>query len=425
MNAFQYKDGHLHAEDVPLEKIANDIGTPCYVYSQTGFEQCWKEFDKAFGNRAHTVRYSVKANSNLAILAVLVKLGAGFGVISGGEIRRVIDAGGNPNEIVFSGVGKSEDEIRLALNYDILCFNIESEAELFRIQEIASRSGKTARVSVRVNPNIDAMTHPHITTGLHQNKFGLPVEDAVRLYERASSMKNIRIHGIATHIGSQITSIEPFLDAVERELDIVDLMAEQNIDLHHLDLGGGLGIQYRDESPPAPAEYAKAICEVLDRRRITKPISIDPGRAIAANSGILLTRIEYIKTGAAKNFAVTDAAMNDLIRPVLYDAWMDIRSVQEYSGHSVKTYDVVGPVCETGDFFGKERKLAIAPGDLLAVHSAGAYGAVMGSNYNSRVRPPEVLVKGNTCNVIRKLETYEQMVANESIPSHLQSSQGS
>ena len=234
MNAFHYKDGHLYAEDVPLEKIANDIGTPCYVYSQTSFEQCWKEFDKAFGKRAHTVRYSVKANSNLAILAVLVKLGAGFGVISGGEIRRVVDAGGNPNEIVFSGVGKSEDEIRLALNYDILCFNIESEAELLRIQEIASRSSKTARVSVRVNPNIDAMTHPHITTGLHQNKFGLPVEDAVRLYERASSMKNIRIHGIAMHIGSQITSIEPFLNAVERKLDIVDLMSEQNIDLHHL-----------------------------------------------------------------------------------------------------------------------------------------------------------------------------------------------
>ena len=421
MEPFQYKDGQLHAEYVPVAEIASKVGTPCYVYSQSSFERNWQLFDDAFSGREHQVRYSVKANSNIAVLAILANMGSGFGVISGGELTRVLRAGGKSSSVVFSGVGKSEDEIRYALEQEILGINLESEGELHRVNQIASELGKVANVSVRVNPDIDAKTHPHITTGLRENKFGIPVDEACTVYRQAAELAHIHIAGIAMHIGSQITSLEPFASAVDRILNLVANLERDGIRIHHLDLGGGLGIRYRDEIPPTPEQYAKAIGEVLDRHQVTLPISIDPGRAIAAESGILVSCVEYVKHGEVKNFAVVDAAMNDLIRPALYDAWMDIVPVQQADKSPLQTFDIVGPICETSDFLGKNRELNLQPGALIAVKSAGAYGAVMSSNYNSRGRPAEVLVKGRQFDVIREKETIEEVIAKEWIPARLSS----
>ena len=421
MEPFQYKDGQLHAEYVPVAEIASKVGTPCYIYSQSSFERNWQLFDDAFSGREHQVRYSVKANSNIAVLAVLANMGSGFGVISGGELKRVLRAGGKSSSVVFSGVGKSEDEIRYALEQEILGINLESEGELHRVNRIASEMGKVANVSVRVNPDIDAKTHPHITTGLRENKFGIPVDEACTVYRQAAELAHIRIAGIAMHIGSQITSLEPFASAVERILNLVANLERDGIRIHHLDLGGGLGIRYRDENPPTPEQYAKAVREVLDRHQVNLPISIDPGRAIAAESGILVSCVEYVKHGEVKNFAVVDAAMNDLIRPALYDAWMDIVPVQQANKSPLQTFDIVGPICETSDFLGKNRELNLQPGALIAVKSAGAYGAVMSSNYNSRGRPAEVLVKGRQFDVIRERETIEDVIAREWIPARLAS----
>ncbi len=421
MEPFQYKDGQLHAEYVPVAEIASKVGTPCYIYSQSSFERNWQLFDDAFSGREHQVRYSVKANSNIAVLAVLANMGSGFGVISGGELKRVLRAGGKSSSVVYSGVGKSEDEIRYALEQEILGINLESEGELHRVNRIASELGKVANVSVRVNPDIDAKTHPHITTGLRENKFGIPVDEACTVYRQAAELAHIRIAGIAMHIGSQITSLEPFASAVERILNLVANLEREGIRIHHLDLGGGLGIRYRDEIPPTPEQYAKAIEEVLDRHQVNLPVSIDPGRAIAAESGILMSCVEYVKHGEVKNFAVVDAAMNDLIRPALYDAWMDIVPVQQADESPLQTFDIVGPICETSDFLGKNRELNLQPGALIAVKSAGAYGAVMSSNYNSRGRPAEVLVKGRQFDVIRERETIEEVIAKEWIPARLAS----
>ena len=421
MEPFQYKDGQLHAEYVPVAEIASKVGTPCYVYSQSSFERNWQLFDDAFSGREHQVRYSVKANSNIAVLAVLANMGSGFGVISGGELTRVLRAGGKSSSVVFSGVGKSEDEIRYALEQEILGINLESEGELHRVNQIASELGKVANVSVRVNPDIDAKTHRHITTGLRENKFGIPVDEACTVYRQAAELAHIHIAGIAMHIGSQITSLEPFASAVDRILNLVANLERDGIRIHHLDFGGGLGIRYRDEIPPTPEQYAKAIGEVFDRHQVTLPVSIDPGRAIAAESGILLSRVEYVKYGEVKNFAVVDAAMNDLIRPALYDAWMDIVPVQQADKSPLQTFDIVGPICETSDFLGKNRELNLQPGALIAVKSAGAYGAVMSSNYNSRGRPAEVLVKGRQFDVIREKETIEEVIAKEWIPARLSS----
>ena len=421
MEPFQYKDGQLHAEYVPVAEIASKVGTPCYVYSQSSFERNWQLFDDAFSGREHQVRYSVKANSNIAVLAVLANMGSGFGVISGGELTRVLRAGGKSSSVVFSGVGKSEDEIRYALEQEILGINLESEGELHRVNQIASELGKVANVSVRVNPDIDAKTHPHITTGLRENKFGIPVDEACTVYRQAAELAHIHIAGIAMHIGSQITSLEPFASAVDRILNLVANLERDGIRIHHLDIGGGLGIRYRDEIPPTPEQYAKAVGEVLDRHQVNLPISIDPGRAIAAESGILVSCVEYVKHGEVKNFAVVDAAMNDLIRPALYDAWMDIVPVQQADKSPLQTFDIVGPICETSDFLGKNRELNLQPGALIAVKSAGAYGAVMSSNYNSRGRPAEVLVKGRQFDVIRERESIEEVIAREWIPARLAS----
>ena len=421
MEPFQYKDGQLHAEYVPVAEIASKVGTPCYIYSQSSFERNWQLFNDAFSGREHQVRYSVKANSNIAVLAVLANMGSGFGVISGGELKRVLRAGGKSSSVVFSGVGKSEDEIRYALEQEILGINLESEGELHRVNRIASEMGKVANVSVRVNPDIDAKTHPHITTGLRENKFGIPVDEACTIYRQAAELAHIRIAGIAMHIGSQITSLDPFASAVDRMLNLVADLEREGIRIHHLDLGGGLGIRYRDEIPPTPEQYAKAIEEVLDRHQVNLPVSIDPGRAIAAESGILVSCVEYVKHGEVKNFAVVDAAMNDLIRPALYDAWMDIVPVQQADKSPLQTFDIVGPICETSDFLGKNRELNLQPGALIAVKSAGAYGAVMSSNYNSRGRPAEVLVKGRQFDVIRERETIEDVIAREWIPTRLAS----
>lgn len=421
MEPFQYKDGQLHAEYVPVAEIASKVGTPCYVYSQSSFERNWQLFDDAFSGREHQVRYSVKANSNIAVLAILANMGSGFGVISGGELTRVLRAGGKSSSVVFSGVGKSEDEIRYSLEQEILGINLESEGELHRVNQIASELGKVANVSVRVNPDIDAKTHPHITTGLRENKFGIPVDEACTVYRQAAELAHIHIAGIAMHIGSQITSLEPFASAVDRILNLVANLERDGIRIHHLDFGGGLGIRYRDEIPPTPEQYAKAIGKVLDRHQVNLPISIDPGRAIAAESGILVSCVEYVKHGEVKNFAVVDAAMNDLIRPALYDAWMDIVPVQQADKSPLQTFDIVGPICETSDFLGKNRELNLQPGALIAVKSAGAYGAVMSSNYNSRGRPAEVLVKGRQFDVIREKETIEEVIAKEWIPARLSS----
>ncbi len=409
----------MRIEDVRLSDIAESYGTPCYVYSQSALEAGLKAYRLAFSDLGGTVYYSVKANSNIAVLALMAKCGAGFDIVSGGEMRRVSLAGGDLGKTVFSGVGKTEDEIREALNSKILSLNLESEGELFRVGKIASQLGVAAPVSFRVNPNIDARTHPHIATGLYEAKFGVAFDEARRLYALADRMEHIAISGIAVHIGSQIVSTQPFIDALELIVDFVEVLDSDGIKLSHIDLGGGLGVRYRDENPPTAAEYSAAIGATLKRRNCDLPVSVEPGRSIAAHAGLLLCRVEYIKTSPQRNFAVVDAGMNDLLRPALYDSWMDIVEAGACDSEA-RVYDVVGPVCETGDFLGKGRTLRIGPSDLIAVRDAGAYGAAMMSNYNSRPKPPEVLVCGDRVELIRERETFADLTAKERIPPHLQ-----
>ncbi len=415
MDFFDYKDGRLWVEDVDITACIDEWRTPCYVYSRATFERHWKAFDTALGSQPHLVCYAVKANSNLAVLNILAKLGSGFDIVSLGELERVLKAGGSAEKIVFSGVGKTAEEMRRALDVGIRCFNVESQAELMLLEQVAAEKGVRAPVSLRVNPDVDAKTHPYISTGLKDNKFGIAIEDATDVYQLIADSDHLDVVGVDCHIGSQLTDVKPFVDALDRVLALVDRLAERNIELHHLDLGGGLGIRYQDETPPLPEEQMAALMQRLQGREFE--ILIEPGRAIAGNAGILLTRVQYTKHNEEKNFAVVDAAMNDLMRPALYQAWQAIIPVVEGSSVPPKVYDVVGPICETGDFLGKARELAIEAGDLLAVMSAGAYGFTMSSNYNSRPRVAEIMVDGSRYQVVRQRETIEQLFENESMLS--------
>ncbi|MBI2313076.1 MAG: diaminopimelate decarboxylase [Betaproteobacteria bacterium] len=410
MNPFEYREGGLHAEGVPLTIVAERFGTPCYVYSRAALVEAYRAFDQAFATRDHLICYAVKANSSLAILNLLARLGSGFDIVSGGELKRVLAAGGDPRKIVFSGVGKSEAEMRLALETGILCFNVESEAELRRLEQVAAAMGRTAPVSLRVNPDVDAGTHPYISTGLRENKFGVPYAEAFELYREASTLPHLKVTGIDCHIGSQLTELSPIIEARERIVALLDRLEAAGIPVSHLDLGGGLGIRYRDETPPGIGEYAKAVMAELGGRR--QKLIVEPGRAMAGNAGVLLIRVEYLKHGEEKNFAVVDAAMNDLMRPALYQAYHEILPVMRREGPAA-SYQVVGPVCETGDFLGHDRALALRPGDLLAVCSAGAYGMSMSSNYNSRPRAAEVMVDGGAAHLIRERESVEALYALE------------
>ena len=405
-----YRDGILCVEDLPLPEIGERFGTPCFVYSRAALEESLHSFDRSFGGRAHLICYAAKANSNLAILELFARLGSGFDIVSGGELERVLAAGGDPGKVVFSGVGKRSDEIALALQHAILCFNVESRSELHRISRIAAASARTAHVSIRVNPDVDPKTHPYISTGLWGTKFGVPLEEVLDLYREARTLPGIEITGIDYHIGSQITEIPPFVSALDKLLALVAQLDAQGIRLHHLDLGGGLGIRYRDEAPPDPAAYVDALLARLGGR--SEMLVLEPGRALVGNAGVLLTRVEYLKPGAERSFAIVDAAMNDLMRPALYDAYHDIVPVSPRPA-PMRRYQVVGPVCETGDFLGQDRNLALAEGDLLAVLSAGAYGMSMSSNYNTRPRAPEVLVQGATPHLIRMREQVSQLFALE------------
>lgn len=413
MDYFNRRQQHLFAEECAVEELAKTYGTPLYVYSRATIERHWHAFDQAAGEQPHLVCYAVKANSNLAVLNVMARLGSGFDIVSQGELARVLKAGGDAKKVVFSGVGKKASEIAFALEQGIYCFNVESEAELDRIQAVAESMDKTAPISLRVNPDVDAGTHPYISTGLKENKFGINIDDAVRIYQKASTMPNLAIKGVDCHIGSQLTEIRPFLDALDRVLILVDNLAEQGIVLSHIDVGGGLGVCYDKEQPPHPKEYAKAIAQKLDGRNIT--LVYEPGRAIMANAGILVTEVEFLKTNEGRNFAIVDAAMNDLIRPSLYQAWQNIIPVSLREDTASAYYDVVGPVCETGDFLGKDRELAIKAGDLLAVRSSGAYGFTMSSNYNSRPRAAEVMVDGDKSVLVRARETIESLWQGENL----------
>ncbi|SEA84005.1 diaminopimelate decarboxylase [Alkalimonas amylolytica] len=411
MDHFNYRELQLFAEEVPLSEIAAHYGTPCYVYSRATIERHYHAFADAAKGHPHLICYAVKANSNIAVLDVLARLGSGFDIVSEGELRRVMAAGGDPKKVVFSGVAKTADEMRYALQLGIKCFNVESEAELNRLQQVAKELDLLAPVSIRVNPDIDAKTHPYISTGLKANKFGIDINDAERIYQQAAAASHLQVVGVDCHIGSQLTETQPFLDALDKLLALIDRLADQGIQLQHIDVGGGLGVRYQDETPPHPSEYAAAVVERL------KPypqltLIFEPGRAIMANAGVLLTRVEYLKPGQEKNFAIVDAAMNDLIRPALYSAWQAIVPVQQQAG-TAQLYDVVGPVCETGDFLGKDRPLVIAEGDLLAVRSAGAYGFTMSSNYNSRPRAAEVLVDGSQSHLIRQRELWQDLWRGE------------
>lgn len=417
MDHFEYRNGCLWAEGVDLEQIAAAHDTPCYVYSRATLERHWRTFDQALAGRDHLVCYAVKANSNIAVLHLLARLGSGFDIVSVGELERVLAAGGDPLKVVFSGVGKSAAELQRALEAGIGCFNVESLPELERLDQVAGVCGRRAPVSLRVNPDIEPGSHPYISTGLRDNKFGIDFDAALMAYRRAAGLATLTVTGIGFHIGSQITAVAPFVNALERILVLVDRIAAAGISLDHIDLGGGLGVCYRDENPPLPQEYLAPLLDRLGNR--PQKILIEPGRAIAANAGILLTRVEYVKTGGHKNFAIVDAAMNDLLRPALYGAWQNIVPVRPRDGTGAATYDVVGPVCETGDFLGKERNLDIQPGDLLAIHSAGAYGFTMSSNYNSRARPAELLVDGDRLFVIRHREEIPELFSHEQIPGDL------
>jgi diaminopimelate decarboxylase len=407
---FSYREGALCAENVPLDSIAARFGTPCYIYSRAALESAYREFKLACGERDVLICYAVKANSNLAVLNLLARLGSGFDIVSGGELARVLAAGGSAAKTVFSGVGKSEAEIRAALDAGVLCFNVESEGELDRLAALAARAGKVAPVSLRINPDVDPKTHPYIATGLQENKFGIAYDDALPLYRRAARLPGLRVIGIDVHIGSQITDVEPFVAALGRVLEFIDVLDAAGVHLDHVDLGGGLGIRYRDEAPPAMKDYLKPLFQRLGSRKLR--VLFEPGRSLVGNTGILLTRVEYLKHGAAKNFVVTDAAMNDLLRPALYDAWHEVLPVVRRDGPANR-YDVVGPICESADFLARERSLSLEPGDLLAVMSAGAYGMTMSSNYNSRPRPAEVIVDGTTTHLVRERESTESLFASE------------
>ncbi len=411
-NHFHYQNGELQAEQVSLEKIASLYGTPCYVYSRAALTESFRQFSDALKGHEHLICYAVKANANLAVLNLFARLGAGFDIVSGGELQRVLAAGGDANKMVFSGVGKTKAEMRMALDAGILCFNVESAAELDRLNEVAGSMGKKAAISLRVNPDVDAKTHPYISTGLKQNKFGVAYTDAIALYRKANAMPNLKITGMDCHIGSQLTETSPFIAAVEKVLLLVDELAKEGIALEHLDLGGGLGICYQDETPPAISDYIAALLSALHGR--TQKLILEPGRVLVGNAGLLLTTVEYIKPGEEKNFAIVDAAMNDLMRPALYDAYHEILPVVR-EDHALETYEVVGPICETGDFLGHARELSIAPQSKLAIMSAGAYGMSMSSNYNTRPRAAEVMVDGDSVHLVRERETVQQLFAGEKI----------
>jgi diaminopimelate decarboxylase len=407
---FAFRDERLHAEAVDLHRIADAFGTPCYVYSRAAIEAAYQAYDLALARRNHLICYAVKANSSLAVLNLLARQGSGFDIVSGGELERVIQAGGDPRKTVFSGVGKTAAEMGAALDAGILCFNVESESELKRLDRIAGEVGKPAPVSLRINPDVDAGTHPYIATGLKESKFGVALEDALSLYRRAAAMPHLRVVGIDCHIGAQITEVAPVAAALQKMLDLVDRLAAERIDITHVDIGGGLGIRYRDESPPPISEFVQALTASFGDRN--QRILLEPGRSLVGNAGILLARVEYLKHGTQRNFAVVDAAMNDLIRPALYDAWHDIQPV-ERRRIPTRRYEVVGPICESGDFLGHERELALAEGDLVAVMSAGAYGMTMSSNYNTRPRAAEVMVSGDSMHLIRERESIAQLFASE------------
>ncbi len=411
MDNFPFRDGELFAESTSVSEIANRFGTPCYIYSRAALQDAFSQYQDALAGCDHLVCYAVKANSNLAVLDTLARLGAGFDIVSAGELQRVIAAGGDPTKVVFSGVGKKPDEMAQALNLNIACFNLESAAELEVLAEVAAKAGKTARISVRVNPDVDAQTHPYISTGLRENKFGVTMEEALIVYQRAAQLANIEVVGVDCHIGSQLTQISPFIDALKRLLQLVDELADQGIVLRHLDLGGGLGVNYKDETPPSIAQYIAAVREEMGDRPLQ--LVFEPGRSIAANAGLLATRVEYLKTTPDHNFALVDAAMNDMIRPALYQAWLDIRNTRENSDGQNAIWDVVGPVCETGDFLGKQRQLTLNQGDLLALFGAGAYGFTMSSNYNSRPRAAEVMVDGDQVHLVRERESIADIIRGE------------
>ena len=411
MDYFNYQNDELYVEDVSIQDIVYQHGSPCYIYSRATLERHWQAFDRAFGGQKHLICYAVKANSNIAILNLLARLGSGFDIVSLGELERVIAAGGDTKKIVFSGIGKREDEILAALKTGIRCFNIEVSGELDRINVLAEQLGIVAPVSFRVNPDVDAKTHPYISTGLKENKFGIDIDLALSEYRRAAAMPNVKVVGIDCHIGSQLTESRPFLDALDRVLELVTALEGEGIHLHHIDLGGGLGICYKDEQPPEPSEYIQAILARLGNQPYE--ILLEPGRAIVGNAGILVTQVEYLKTTTHKNFAIVDAAMNDLIRPSLYDAWQEVIPVTKQGDVDEQHWDIVGPVCETGDFLGKDRVLSIKQGDLLAIRSSGAYGFSMSSNYNSRPRVVEVMVDGAKVRVIRDRERISHLWAGE------------
>ena len=414
MDFFNYSGHQLHAEDVSLTDIAEQYGTPTYVYSRATFERHYKAYADAFASHPTLICYAVKACSNIAILNVLARLGSGFDIVSIGELERVLRAGGDPSKVMFSGVAKQEHEMRRALEVGIHCFNVESESELYRLNKVAGEMGKVAPVSLRVNPDVDAKTHPYISTGLKDNKFGIDIQDAVRIYSVANALENLDVMGVDCHIGSQLTELQPFLDTFDRLIGLIDQLAEQGMTIKHLDLGGGLGVRYRDEVPPEPKDYADQLLEKVKGRNLS--LAFEPGRSIAANAGILMTKVEFLKCTPHKNFAIIDGAMNDMIRPSLYGAWMDIVPVNlEPTPEGKRVYDLVGPICETGDFLGKERELDIQPGDLLAVRSAGAYGFTMASNYNSRGRAAEIMVDGDKTYLIREREDIDHQLAGEQL----------
>ena len=413
MDHFNYKDNTLYCEDVAISELAETYGTPLYVYSRATLERHWHAFDDALDGRDHLVCYAVKANSNLAVLNVLARLGSGFDIVSGGELQRVLQAGGDPDKIVFSGVGKLAEEMELALQSDIHCFNVESEQELDQLNVIAERNQRVARVSFRVNPDVDAKTHPYISTGLKENKFGINFEDAERIYLKASDLPHIDVIGIDCHIGSQLTELSPYVDALDRLLFLMQRLKTNGVEIRHLDLGGGLGIRYKDETPPLPKEWSSALRDQLNDFDGT--LVVEPGRAISGNAGVLVSRVNYVKHSDDKNFAVIDAAMNDLIRPSLYDAWLEIIRVDLHSEEATRVYDIVGAICETGDFLGKDRPMQLAQKDLVAIRSSGAYAFSMSSNYNSRCRAAEVMVDGDRHYCVREREVFEQLVQGEAM----------
>ena len=414
MDFFQYKNEQLYVEDLPVKQLAEEFGTPLYIYSRATLERHWHAFDSALGKHPHLICYAVKANSNIGILNVMAKLGSGFDIVSQGELERVLAAGGDASKVVFSGVAKSRAEIMRALEVGIRCFNVESVAELHHINQIAGEMGKVAPISLRVNPDVDAHTHPYISTGLKENKFGVSVDEAREVYKLAATLPHVKITGMDCHIGSQLTELQPFLDATDRLIRLIEQLKEDGITLKHLDLGGGLGVTYTNETPPHPSDYAAALLNKLKDYKDLE-IILEPGRAIAANAGILVAKVQYLKSNESRNFAITDTGMNDMIRPALYEAYMNIIEIDRTLEREKAIYDVVGPVCETSDFLGKQRELAIAEGDYIAQRSAGAYGASMSSNYNSRPRTAEVLVDGNKAHLIRRRESLSELWALESI----------